>query len=105
MNAKRRQDCRYVWPTCEASAYARYDLSRCRTHHRGFSLRALPETLVSDIKMLSGCYQQFTTLQTNHLAGGQLKIVSTRPIILLERMLTVISKYYTLRSHKTIITI
>jgi hypothetical protein len=48
MNAKRRQDCRYVWPTCEASAYARYDLSRCRTHHRGFSLRALPETPVSD---------------------------------------------------------
>ena len=48
MNTKRRQDYRYVWPTYEASVYFRYDQGRCRTHHRGFSLRALPETLVSD---------------------------------------------------------
>ena len=62
MNAKRRQDCRYVWPTCKASAYARYDLSRCRTHHRGFSLRALPETLVSDSFLLSPARSDHTSL-------------------------------------------
>jgi hypothetical protein len=71
MNAKRCQDCRYVWPTCEASVYARYDLSRCRTDLRGFSLRALPETLVSD-----------NSSGLNYLTLGRTKLLSDHRYLL-----------------------